>query len=165
MNVADILKSGAASYATKSFCIFNDKSFSYEEFVGQVHWLAEDLKSRGAQKGVRIALLAHNSPEWLSSLFAILVIGAVAVPINPGLAAPEIHTIIEHSDPTIVIAHSSLQEDVLLGVELSSALHILPLESNEQTIPLPADGMCAVWKPTISPWSIIPRVPRGVRKG
>ncbi|MGY5050665.1 o-succinylbenzoate--CoA ligase [Streptomyces sp. 900105755] len=52
--------------------------------------LAHALRARGIRRGDRIAYLGPNHPAYLETLFAAGVLGAVFVPLNTRLAAPEI---------------------------------------------------------------------------
>jgi fatty-acyl-CoA synthase len=52
--------------------------------------LARALRTAGIRRGDRIAYLGPNHPSYLETLFAAGLLGAVFVPLNPRLAAPEI---------------------------------------------------------------------------
>lgn len=52
--------------------------------------LAHVLRACGIRRGDRIAYLGANHPSFLETLFAAGVLGAVFVPLNTRLAAPEI---------------------------------------------------------------------------
>lgn len=67
---------------------FNDKdvndewvSQSNREFLVQVDELGAALISLGVKKGDRVAIFASPSSKWLAANLAIMLIGAVAVPI------------------------------------------------------------------------------------
>jgi long-chain acyl-CoA synthetase len=108
MNVARLLERAPKHYTSKPLCIFEDTDLPLSDFSRQVAVLSRRMMDAGAEKGCRIAVLVSNRPELLVGLFAIWTIGAVAVPINPALAGPEVRAIVEHCEPTIVLAEASL---------------------------------------------------------
>ena len=54
---------------------------SSSELYRNVAGLARALESWGIRKGDRVAILSENRPEWTTTDFAILSLGAVTVPI------------------------------------------------------------------------------------
>lgn len=108
MNIADILERAGTLFASRPICIFNDTEQSFPIFFDQVARLSTALTSMGARKGRRVILLSSNRPELLVSFFAVWSVGAVAVPINPALAAREACAIVEHCEPAIVIVEEEL---------------------------------------------------------
>jgi fatty-acyl-CoA synthase len=61
--------------------------------------LAGGLYERGVRAGDVVAILSYNCPEFLETSFAANYLGAIAMPINWRLAAPEVRYILEHSQP------------------------------------------------------------------
>lgn len=74
------------------------RRFSYREFANIVRSMAARLDACGLRGGDRIALVGENSPEWLLAYFAIMAVGAVAVPLDPQLSAEELGHLIAHSE-------------------------------------------------------------------
>lgn len=63
------------------------RRFSYGEFDAHVCQLASALASVGVTEGDRVALYLPNIPEAFFALFAILKLGAVALPLFSGFGA------------------------------------------------------------------------------
>ena len=59
--------------------------------------LAAVWAGAGSDRGDVVAILSYNCPEFLEALFAANHLGAIAMPINWRLAAPEVRYILEHS--------------------------------------------------------------------
>ena len=55
-----------------------------------------------------MGLLSYNCPEFLETIFAANYLGAVAMPINWRLAAPEVRYILEHSEAAALVCDESL---------------------------------------------------------
>ena len=69
-------------------------------YAGMREWSAQVAgASRRAvsDAGDVVALLSHNNVEFLVTIFAANHLGAIAMPINWRLAAPELQFILEHS--------------------------------------------------------------------
>jgi fatty-acyl-CoA synthase len=58
----------------------------------------------GVGKGDRVAILAKNRIEYLDALFATGKLGAILVPLNWRLAAPELAYMLDDSTPRVLIA-------------------------------------------------------------
>src|SRR6202007_2669725 len=66
------------------------------------------LQEHGGGAGDVVALLSYNCVEFLEALFAANYLGAVAMPINWRLAAPEVRYILEHSEARAFVRDASL---------------------------------------------------------
>ena len=69
---------------------------------------AGGLADRGVGPGDVVAILSYNCPEFLETLFAANDLGAIAMPINWRLAAPEVRYILEHSGARALVCDASL---------------------------------------------------------
>lgn len=108
MNIACMLERVRHHYISKPFCLFRDKPTTFDDFSHDAAAHSAELLRLGVLQGHRVALLCSNRPEFLRSLFAIWAIGAIAVPVNPGLAPPEIQKIIDHCEPALVMVEHGL---------------------------------------------------------
>src|SRR6478672_970608 len=70
--------------------------------------LAAGLHERGVERGDVVGLLSYNCTEFLETIFAANVLGAIAMPINWRLAAPELQYILEHSEARALVCDESL---------------------------------------------------------
>ena len=59
--------------------------------------LANALRDRGVAKGDRVAYLGENHPSFVETFFACGLLGAIFVPLNTRLAAPEMQFQLEDS--------------------------------------------------------------------
>lgn len=75
---------------------------TYKEFLSRAIHLSELLTQRGIIKGDRVAILGENSPNWVISYFAIVRIGAIAVPILPEFPESDILHILNDSESKIL---------------------------------------------------------------
>ncbi|MET8359546.1 long-chain fatty acid--CoA ligase [Micromonospora sp. NPDC005171] len=71
--------------------IHGDRSLmTYRQFADAADRVSAVLRERGVGAGDSVAYLGENSPELLQVMFGAAQVGAVFVPVNTRLAAPEI---------------------------------------------------------------------------
>ncbi|MEU8185024.1 long-chain fatty acid--CoA ligase [Micromonospora sp. NPDC049047] len=71
--------------------IHGDRSpMTYRQFADAADRISTVLRERGVGNGDSVAYLGENSPELLQVMFGAAQLGAVFVPVNTRLAAPEI---------------------------------------------------------------------------
>ena len=63
---------------------------TYAQMHDRVTGLAHGLRGLGIGRGDRVAYLGPNHPAFLETLFAVGTLGAIGVPLNTRLAAPEL---------------------------------------------------------------------------
>ena len=68
---------------------YEQREISYRALRNEVLHVAEVLKLLDIGTGDRVALLLHDSPEFIAAFVAVVSIGAIAVPINMGLSREE----------------------------------------------------------------------------
>src|SRR5699024_3851511 len=74
----------AKRYPNKAAIHFYGKTLSYNDLLYEVEKLAGYLeKELNIEMGDNVLLFMQNSPQYIISLFAILRIRAVVIPINP----------------------------------------------------------------------------------
>ncbi|HLI12494.1 MAG TPA: AMP-binding protein [Alphaproteobacteria bacterium] len=90
MDIANWIERWAAFQPEKFALRFEGSALGYAAFADRIAAVARMLKSElGIGRGDRIAFLGYNSPEFLALLFACARLGAMLVPLNWRLAAPE----------------------------------------------------------------------------
>ena len=89
MNIPFILKKALSLYSEKEAVISEDKRYTYIQFADRVFRLSNSLRSLGIRKGDRIAILHHNSHEFLETYFAAAQLGSILVPLNIRLSSNE----------------------------------------------------------------------------
>jgi len=82
---------------------------TYSELADRVGQLAQGLRSLGAKRGDRIAILDVNSSQYLEAYYATAQMGAILVPLNSRLAADEITYALEDSGACILLYGARFQ--------------------------------------------------------
>jgi fatty-acyl-CoA synthase len=109
----------------KSAIIFEGAELSYLRLDKRVTMLANALRDRGVLAGSRVAYLGDNEPAFFEVLFAVATLGAIFVPLNTRLAAPEIRYELEDSRSGLLIHAERLQELARTAVEATSVTRLI----------------------------------------
>ena len=119
MNWFAVLAHHAVRTPDRLITVFEGEETTYGEMAVRSAALAAGLIDRGVARGDVVGLLAYNCPEYLETIFAANYLGAVAMPINWRLAAPEVRYILEHSRARVLVCDGAL---VGLGTEATKDL-------------------------------------------
>jgi fatty-acyl-CoA synthase len=115
VNWFGVLAHHALRAPDKPITVFNGVSTTYADMARNATRLAGGLAHHGIGRGDVIALLSYNCPEFLETVFAANYLGAIAMPINWRLAAPEVRYILEHSGARALVC-----DDLLLGLAVQA---------------------------------------------
>jgi fatty-acyl-CoA synthase len=87
---------------------FGEDALTYADFAAAVRRAAAGLAARGVRRGDRVGFLGHNHPAQLVLLFACARLGAIQVPLNWRLAAPEWRFILSDAGARLLLATPDL---------------------------------------------------------
>ncbi len=102
MNLPDWIASNAGLTPAKPAIRFPGRDVSYAALAALVEQLAAALAASGVKRGGCVAYLGFNSPEMLALLFASARLGALFMPLNWRLAAPEHRQMLEDCPPALL---------------------------------------------------------------
>ena len=115
--------------------------------------LAGGLFERGVGHGEVVALLSYNCPEFLETVFAANYLGAIAMPINWRLAAPEVRYILEHSGARALVGDESLvglANDATKGIESTLVRACISAPAPDGWTALTSSKPCSRTRPAYS---------------
>jgi len=82
-NLAELLANTVAQYESLEAIISPDSRLTYKQFASLVDQVSSGLYHKyGIRKGDRVALMLRNGWEFCVSFFALVKLGAIAVPLN-----------------------------------------------------------------------------------
>jgi acyl-CoA synthetase (AMP-forming)/AMP-acid ligase II len=135
MNVGTLFTKSARTFPERLAIAYGDYELSYLQANERINKLANGLRGLGIQKGSNVAILLHNCPEFIETLFACFKAGLGTVPINFRLHPKECAFIIDNSEAVAVV----------LGEDFRDSLYALKNEMPEVKhyicIPEPLEGM------------------------
>jgi long-chain acyl-CoA synthetase len=112
MSLVSSLRTAAARLPDKPAVIFAAQIISYREFDLEAQSLALKLIASGTGPGDRVALHMYNGSELAIGYFACFYAGAIAVPINTRMKAPEIEYVLEHSGSSFYLGQPELFREI-----------------------------------------------------
>ena len=142
MNLATKFADTARQNAEKTAVYWGERTFAYAEISSQSCFLAGVLRQKfGVKPGDRVGLWLKNCPEFITSLFGILQIGAVVVPINNFLKPAEVGFILEDAGIDTLITDTELGAHFPALLTARPVLAMLNAETVLASYPAPPDGV------------------------
>jgi len=105
------------------------------ELCATIRDLALGLRALGIAPGDRVAILSENRPEWTATDYAILMAGAVTVPVYTTLLADQIGYILSDSGARALLVSGTSQMEKIRSVRAS-----LPALREVVIFDAPAEG-------------------------
>jgi fatty-acyl-CoA synthase len=130
MNIGDWIRKRCQISPHHTAIIFEDNRkqgepttyrFTYRELNARVNRLANALLGKGIGKGDRVATFCYNCHQMLEIYFAISKIGAIIVPLNFRLEAPETTFMLRDSGSTAIVFQDYFSEIIR---SLQPSVHI-----------------------------------------
>lgn len=108
MTVVNLVEENAARHPDQiALCDLTD-TFTFSRVFEKSRQAAGIFQSAGIAKGDRVAIMGQNSFDFIFSYFGALMAGAVVVPVNHKLTAPEVAYILEDSSTALFLFDGSL---------------------------------------------------------
>ncbi|MFC7495781.1 MULTISPECIES: class I adenylate-forming enzyme family protein [unclassified Nocardioides] len=98
------LVAASIEHGDRDYLVTATERVSFAEHAARVASLAQALTDLGVRRGDRVAIAAANSPAWITTFWATVSIGAVAVGVNAWWSDRELAYGIEHTSPVLVVA-------------------------------------------------------------
>src|SRR5690348_3352305 len=104
--IADIVRVHAAQRRDAVALVVGDRRITYGELDDRSSRAAKAFSAAGVGFGDRVAFIEKNSAEFFEVVCGLAKLGAIGVPVNWRLAAPEMRHIIEDAQARIVVVGS-----------------------------------------------------------
>jgi fatty-acyl-CoA synthase len=101
----DLLARAQRLFADRVGVIEGDDRWTYGEYAARCHRQAHALRSLGVRPGDRVAWLCGNTHELLEAYYGTLLAGAVLLPLNIRLSAPELRFCVDDAAATVLFRH------------------------------------------------------------
>ncbi|QNG20629.1 long-chain fatty acid--CoA ligase [Rhodococcus triatomae] len=110
MNIVRVFDSNVRKYPDKTFLHHDGTDHTYTQVEEDSRKFATLFRESGLRKGDRVALMCYNTPGFVHAMLGAWRIGAVVVPINHKLQAPEVEYILDHADVKVLVFDGALAE-------------------------------------------------------
>lgn len=116
-NAGGWLARRAAATGERTAIVEAERAISYAALEERSARCAALLSAYGVGRGDRVAIALANRAAFLDAVFAAARLGAIALPINTRLAAPEFREIFEDARPRVLLHEASLGERIAHACE------------------------------------------------
>lgn len=122
MTLGDIITQTAQKYPDNLAVVCRNSGvrYTYNEFNKRINRLANALKKLGIRKGERLAVIQHNSIEYIEIFFAAFKAGIAVVPLDHRMKGGELSFILNNSEATAVF----------IGIEYADIINSIQQELN-----------------------------------
>ncbi|MFM7252205.1 MAG: class I adenylate-forming enzyme family protein [Ilumatobacteraceae bacterium] len=120
----------------KEYLVYEDERYTYAEVQAQARKLAAHLVAHGVTPGSRVAIAMRNYPEWVTSYWACVSVGAAVVGMNAWWTPPEMEYALNDSEPRVMIADDERLER-FGHMPSQRPMHIIAVRTDRA---IPGDG-------------------------
>jgi len=96
-------------------------SVTYQDLKQKVNVITSLLSQHKVASGQRVAVYQQATVHWVASMLAVLMIGAVYVPLDSGTLPPRVSAVIEDCNPVAILVDSKARDqcDFLRNLDLA----------------------------------------------
>ncbi|WP_308188382.1 AMP-binding protein [Nocardia australiensis] len=123
----DLFADRISRFGGRTAVVSQSGTLSYRDLSDAASRVAVGLSRLGVVAGTPVAIILPNCVEYLVASLAIYRLGAVKVPVNPGLKTAEVNFILTDSDAEVAITDDQ-HPDVATG---GSLRHVVAVRSVE----------------------------------
>jgi fatty-acyl-CoA synthase len=136
-HLADVFDAAVLRCPERPLLVCGPRRLTYAQADRESRALAGALADLGVEPGDRVAMVLPNWPEWVTSLLAVVRLGATVVPVNPQLGYHELKYQLRHAEVSAAFTAESYEgRDYLewfdeLFSELPELLHVVTVGDSE----------------------------------
>ncbi len=134
--MAEVFAEAVRDFPQNAAMIYYGRRIAYRTLGALVHRCAAALAHLGVKQGDRVAIILPNVPQYPIVHFAIMQLGAIAVPTNPLYVERELEYQLNNSDAEVAIALDLLYSR-LEAVRKNTALREVVYTSARDYLPVP----------------------------
>jgi acyl-CoA synthetase (AMP-forming)/AMP-acid ligase II len=108
--IAAAIRASASQFPEKACLVSDKRAVTYRELAAHIFGLSQKLRETGIGPGDRVAILDVDSIDYLESLYALALMGAIVVPLNYRQRIPEFQYQIAHSGTRLLLAGARYRE-------------------------------------------------------
>jgi acyl-CoA synthetase (AMP-forming)/AMP-acid ligase II len=139
MNLSNVVAHHAERFPDRLALSYADEEITYRELLARTQRTAGVLRQAGIERGDVVAVLLHNAPAFVDVMCACAHLGAIFMPLNWRLAAPELRYIVEHAGAKAIVTEPEL-ESLTAGLDGLAHLQDLSADAAPVTQAAPVAG-------------------------
>lgn len=121
VTLADVLLRSREAWPQATALVLPDARYTYDDLARRAWATARSLAGMGVKPGDHVGLLFPNSVEFVTTLFGIAMLGAVAVPINTRYRAWELGFLVKDADLSCIVTYDGTRDYVDFATLLEEA--------------------------------------------
>lgn len=133
-NICETLERYSKVYPEKIALYYGNENITYSELHLRIKQLSQLLQDTGVKKGDIIAVCIPNSIEMIISIYAILYIRAIVLPIDIDSPLERVNTIFSNCQPVLVLCKKEKQNELEQLNIRNIAVDSFSLGTNEDNI-------------------------------
>ncbi len=102
--------------------------YNFKDLSREIDRIARGFIQQGINSGDKVAIWAHNTPEWLLSFLGLTKIGAITVPIDPNAVKENLFYILQQSESRGLIIPGDPDSQPFVEMALAAKKEISCLE-------------------------------------
>lgn len=157
--MAEVFAEAVRKFPQNTAVIYYGRSFDYRTLDALVQRCAAALAHLGVKKGDRVALILPNVPQYPIVHYAVMQLGAIAVPTNPLYVERELELQLKNSGAEIAVALDLLYPR-LEAVRDKTALREVIYTSARDYLPAPLRWLYPMKAKRTGKWIVIPQQAR-----
>jgi acyl-CoA synthetase (AMP-forming)/AMP-acid ligase II len=128
-NLADLFEQAVDAYPEREYLVVGDQRRTYAQMEERANRLAHDLAEHGVEPGDHVGIYAHNSAEWVETLWAVFKIRATWININYRYVEGELSYLFGNSDLKALVYEQGFGPRVAACVDaLAQLVHALVID-------------------------------------
>ena len=128
-NLADLFEQAVDAYPEREYLVVGDQRRTYAQMEERANRLAHDLADHGVEPGDHVGIYAHNSAEWVETLWAVFKIRATWININYRYVEGELSYLFGNSDLKALVYEQGFGPRVAACVDaLPQLVHALVID-------------------------------------
>ena len=108
LNLVKIVERAAGQWPTSVALVQDERALTYASLYQAICQIADELTGIGIARGDKLGVVFPRSIEYVLSCFAVLKVGAIAVPVSAALKAHEIAAAVAAVDIDALCCHVNL---------------------------------------------------------
>ena len=140
MRCESFLLESARRFPAKTALVAGPARLTYAALAERAAAFAAQLVREGVQRGDRVVVFLHNSPEALVAIFGTLLAGGVFSVVNPGTKSDKLAYILNHCTAKVLVTEPRLEPVARAGRDRAPAVMrtlVAPFELEPATLPSP----------------------------
>ncbi len=157
--LGDLLLRAADRHGDRDAIIFPEARLTYDQLREGAYARARSLLALGVDRGDHVGILMPNCLDYVECLFAVQLLGAMAVPINARYKARELAYVVENADLSAILISDVISEYADFAELLQEAFPELSANADPRALELPGAPKLktVVMLGSTAPAGILPR--------